>query len=582
MSPGESGGIDRRLEKLTPAQRALLEQRLLERSIAGARTKMIAPRAVHSPCQLSYAQELLWLLSQVFDDGIAYNAPGAFQLEGPLDLELLTRAFEGLVQRHEILRTTYSVIDGVPMQVIAPRAPLELNVVDLRGRPADEREAAAQAVLKEESRFAFDLVNGPVMRPTVIRLADDEHILMLNMHHVATDGYSRTALYHDLTVLYEAFGNDLPSPLEPLPIQYADYAVWQRAWLDGGVADAQLEYWKRKLARAPSRLELPTDFPRPPVRSYLGDNMSMMLDMATREGLRATARRSDATLFVSLLALFGTLLHRYAGQDDIVIGTPFAGRNRTELEAMVGYFINPLALRIDLSGDPTFQRAHRARPRDDARGLRPRRRSVRDGGARDQPRARPQPDAGLPGDDRPPQPRVADGAPEVRAGGHPRDRDHPREGLGEVRRPARHERAHDRSEHDLGVQHRAVQGRDRPPDDGALPDACRQRREQRRPAHLAAADALGVRAREDARVVEPAPRARAGAQLGQGADRGAGGENAGCHGRRLRGGASELRRAQPPGQPDRRAAQPQRRRSRDAGRDPDGEVARARPGGARQ
>jgi amino acid adenylation domain-containing protein len=354
MSPGESGGIDRRLEKLTPAQRALLEQRLLERSIAGARTKMITPRTLHSPCELSYAQELLWLLSQVFDDGIAYNAPGAFQLEGRLDLELLTRAFEGLVARHEILRTTYSVIDGVPMQVIAPRAPIELNVVDLRGLPADEREAAAQAVLKEESRFAFDLVNGPVMRPTVIRLADDQHILMLNMHHVATDGYSRTALYHDLTVLYEAFGNDLPSPLEPLPIQYADYAVWQRAWLKGGVADAQLEYWKRRLARAPSRLELPTDFPRPPVRSYLGDNMSLMLDMATREGLRATARRSDATLFVSLLALFGTLLHRYAGQDDIVIGTPFAGRNRTELEGMVGYFINPLALRLDLSGDPTF------------------------------------------------------------------------------------------------------------------------------------------------------------------------------------------------------------------------------------
>jgi amino acid adenylation domain-containing protein len=351
---GRDPRVAQRLENLTPAQRALLEQRLMQRRTDVVRRNTISRREVHSPSVLSNSQELLWLLSQVFDDGIAYNAPGAFHLEGTLDLEVLGRCFEALVARHEILRTTYTVIDGRPMQVIGSTAPVDLNVVDLRGQPSDEREAQAQKVLKDESRFAFDLVNGPVMRATVIQLSDNENVLMLNLHHVATDGYSRSALFRDLSVFYDAFLRGEEPSLPTLPIQYADYAVWQRAWLDSGVADAQLGYWQRKLAGAPSRLDLPTDYARPPVRSYLGDHMSMMLDMPAREGLRAAARDSDATLFVAMLALFSTLLSRYSGQDDVVIGTPFAGRNRTELESMVGYFINPLALRVDLSGDPTF------------------------------------------------------------------------------------------------------------------------------------------------------------------------------------------------------------------------------------
>jgi amino acid adenylation domain-containing protein len=351
---GHEKDIEKRLQTLTPAQRKLFEQRLIERSSAAGRANMITRRGKEGPTELSYAQELLWLLSQVFDDGIAYNAPGAFQLSGPLDLDVLAKALEGLVERHEILRTTYQVIDAKPAQVFGPAQPVEINIVDLRGLPADEQQTRSQSILTNESRYRFDLVNGPMMRPTVIRLATDEHILMLNMHHIATDGYSRTAIYRDLTLLYEAFSRGLPSPLTPLQIQYADYAVWQRAWLDQGIADVQLEYWKRKLARAPSRLDLPTDFTRPPVRSWVGDNMSLMLDLASRETLRGTARRGDATLFVALLATFGVLLGRYSGQDDIVVGTPFAGRNRTELESMVGYFINPLALRLDLSGDPTF------------------------------------------------------------------------------------------------------------------------------------------------------------------------------------------------------------------------------------
>jgi amino acid adenylation domain-containing protein len=343
-----------RLANLTPTQRALLERRLMERRRDVAKRSTIAPREIHSPSVLSHSQELLWLLSQVFNDGIAYNAPGAFHLEGPLDLELLQRSFEALVERHEILRTTYVVIDGQPMQRIEQEQAVALNVVDLRDLPRDEREAESQRILKDESVFAFDLVNGPVMRATVIRMSSTENVLMLNLHHIATDGYSRTALFRDLSAFYDAFAQDRQPSLPHLPVQYADYAVWQRAWLKTGVADAQLDHWRRRLAGAPSRLELPTDYPRPPVRSYLGDHMSMMLDTATREGLRAAARSCDATLFVATLALFCTLLARYSSQDDVVIGTPFAGRNRTELDSMVGYFINPLALRVDLSGDPTF------------------------------------------------------------------------------------------------------------------------------------------------------------------------------------------------------------------------------------
>jgi amino acid adenylation domain-containing protein len=354
MDTGKHRSIEQRLEGLTPAQRALFERRLMERRREAARERTIPRREHDGPVPLSYAQELLWLLTQVFDDGIAYNAPAAFHLEGRLDLELFRRALDALVHRHSILRTTYSLVGDVPMQFVADDQPVELNLVDLRHLPADEREAESQRILKEESRFRFDLVTGPVMRPTVIVFDEDEHILMINIHHIATDGYSRTAIYRDLTVLYESLQKGVPAPLEPLRIEYADYAVWHRRWLDGGVAKEQLEYWKKKLHRAPSRLDLPTDFPRPPVRSWVGEQMSVMVDVATRESLRAAARSADATLFVALLTTFGLLLSRYSGQDDLVIGTPFAGRNRTELDSMVGYFINPLALRLDLSGDPTF------------------------------------------------------------------------------------------------------------------------------------------------------------------------------------------------------------------------------------
>jgi hypothetical protein len=349
-----SADLDARLQNLSPAQRAVLERRLLERRLSSATQNAVRPREVASPVAVSYSQELLWLLSQVFNDGVAYNAPGAYRLAGPLDVDVLEQALQALVERHEILRTTYSAIDGKPMQMIHDSVSAHVRLVDLTGRPGEEQEAETAAVLKAESEHPFDLVQGPIFRATVIRYARDDHVFMLVLHHIATDGFSRGVLYRDLTALYDAIGEGRAAPLDPLPIQYADYAVWHRRWLDDGAAEAQLAYWKEKLSSLPSRLDLPTDYLRPAMRAYQGDHISRRIELDVREALRTVARKSDSTLFVALVSLFGTLLHRYTGQDDIVVGTPFAGRNRTEFEQMIGYFINPLALRLDLSGDPSF------------------------------------------------------------------------------------------------------------------------------------------------------------------------------------------------------------------------------------
>jgi amino acid adenylation domain-containing protein len=350
-----SGGLNKRLERLTPEQRAVLEQRLLARRVEGARRNAVPRREVFSPIDLSYSQELMWLLSQFEDSGVAYNTPAAFRLRGSIDASVLERAVKALAERHEILRTRYDIVGDTPMQIIEAEGDARLTVIDLSTREPQEREHELHRILQEESEHPFDLSTDPVMRSTLVKLAGDDYVFLQVLHHVATDGYSRAIIFRDLTSLYDSIAAGLPSPLPELEIQYGDYAVWHRHWLDGGVLEQQLDYWKARLAGSPTRLELPTDFARPPVRSAQGDHRSLMLDEALREGLRAAGREEGATLFIALLAAFATLLHRYSGQDDIVVGTPFAGRNRTEFETMVGYFINPLALRVDLSGNPSFR-----------------------------------------------------------------------------------------------------------------------------------------------------------------------------------------------------------------------------------
>jgi amino acid adenylation domain-containing protein len=351
----DQASLDARLARLSPAQRELLERRLLQRSAAAASAARIPRRASDAPTPLSYSQELLWLLSQLEGKGVAYNAPAAFRLKGPIDAGALQRALDGLVARHEILRTRYDLVDDSPMQIIEPTGSADLRIVDLSNLSEAEREAELQRLLLAESEHAFDLQIGPVLRPFLIRLDADEHVFFNVMHHIATDGWSRAVLHGDLTELYDAVVERRDPQLPPLAIQYADYTVWHRAWLDSGVLEEQLNFWTEALRRAPSRLELPTDKTRPAVRAYEGDHTSRMLSMRLRERLETLAREGEATLFMALLTAFATLLHRYSGQDDIVMGTPFAGRNRSELESMIGYFINPLALRVDVSGDPTYR-----------------------------------------------------------------------------------------------------------------------------------------------------------------------------------------------------------------------------------
>jgi amino acid adenylation domain-containing protein len=346
--------VNERLAKLGPAQRAILERRLLEQRATAAAAARIPRRAVLTPVPLAYSQELLWLLSQL-ESGVAYNAPAAFRLQGPIDAAALQRALDSLVERHEIFRTTYEIIDGRPMQIVASTGSVELRLVDLSTLPETERDVELRRILREDSEHEFDLRTEHVLRPWLIKLGNDDHVFFYVIHHIATDGYSRAVLHDDLTELYEAAVEGREPELSPLQIQYADFAVWHREWLEGGILDQQLAYWQETLAHAPSRLELPTDRPRPAVRLYQGNHTSRMFGMELRRGLESVAREGDGTLFMALLSAYAALLHRYSGQDDIVIGTPFAGRNRREIEAMIGYFINPLALRVDVSGDPSFR-----------------------------------------------------------------------------------------------------------------------------------------------------------------------------------------------------------------------------------
>ncbi|HKP51513.1 MAG TPA: amino acid adenylation domain-containing protein [Chloroflexia bacterium] len=323
-------------------KRALLAQQLAKRQ---------KPRAFST----SFAQQRLWLVDQLEPGNAFYNVPIATRLTGPLDVATLERSLAEVVRRHDDLRTTFSVVEGQPMQVVASMVKVPLQGVDLRHLPEEAREAEAKRITEEEARRPFDLVQGPLIRTILLRTGEEEHLLMLTMHHIVSDGWSMQIFYEELEALYNAFTEGKPSPLPELPVQYADYAVWQRNWLQGDVLQAQLDYWKKQLEGAPPLLELPTDRPRPPAQTFKGDHESIVLPTSLAQQLEALGRREGATLFMTLLAAFGTLLHRYTGQADIVIGSPIAGRTHEELEGLIGFFVNTLVLRSNFAGDPTFR-----------------------------------------------------------------------------------------------------------------------------------------------------------------------------------------------------------------------------------
>jgi amino acid adenylation domain-containing protein len=307
------------------------------------------------PLPLSFAQQRLWFLDQMQPGSAFYNMPVAWRVTGRLQQPVLERSLAELAARHEALRTTFASQAGEPVQVIAKAGAVPVPLVDLGGLPPADREIELQRVLGREATHPFDLAAGPLLRALLVRLAPDEHVLMLNVHHIVADGWSMSVLLRELSALYGAFAEEQPSPLAPLPVQYADYAVWQRQWLEGGELQRQLAHWTERLEGAPALLELPTDRPRPAVQSYRGALLPVALPVGLAKRLGALSRQEGATLFMTLLAGFQALLTRYTGQTDIVVGSPVAGRNRAETEGLIGFFVNTLLHRTDLSGSPTFR-----------------------------------------------------------------------------------------------------------------------------------------------------------------------------------------------------------------------------------
>ncbi|HEX7183846.1 MAG TPA: amino acid adenylation domain-containing protein, partial [Thermoanaerobaculia bacterium] len=353
----EQLGVELPLEALfdapTPVELAEAIETALTESTATAGAPPLVPVPRDGDLPLSFAQQRLWFLEQLQAGSTAYNIPFALRVSGRLDVPALHGTLLELLGRHEPLRTAFIMRDRQPVQVIASKPAFTLPLVDLRILPAERREQAMRSLATREALRPFDLRVAPLLRALVLRLDEREHAVLLTTHHIASDGWSIDIFLSELTQVYRAFSQGEPSPLPELPVQYADYAHWQREWLQGEALAAHLRYWTEILAGIPI-LQLPTDRPRPAIQTYEGAESGFVLSEDLSAGLADLARHHDTTLFMALLAVFQTLLHRFAGQDDIVIGTPIAGRSRRELEGLIGLFVNTLILRSDLSGDPSF------------------------------------------------------------------------------------------------------------------------------------------------------------------------------------------------------------------------------------
>jgi amino acid adenylation domain-containing protein len=315
----------------------------------------IPQRANRANAPLSFAQQRLWFLNQLEPNSPFYNFSWPVRLQGNLNVDILKTSLGAIVDYQEILRTKYINQNGNPIQVIDVPQSVELQIIDLQQYDRTEQEIQLQKFLHQESQRPINLESAMMFRGCLLKLAPSEHVLLLVMHHIASDGWSMGVFWAQLTELYTAFLNGQSNPLATLPIQYADYAVWQREWLTGEVLDHQLNYWKGQLAGANPLLELPTDRPRPPVQTYRGASQSLALSETLTTSLKQLCVKEDVTLYMTLLAAFQTLLYRYSGQEDIIVGSPIAGRNRAEIESLIGFFVNTLVLRTDLSSNPSFQ-----------------------------------------------------------------------------------------------------------------------------------------------------------------------------------------------------------------------------------
>src|ERR1051326_8102653 len=341
--------------ELSGKKRAVLEALLREQGIGEAKTERIPRRTESEPAPLSFAQQRIWFLDQLEPESALYNIHTGVELLGPLNVPVLQRSIAEILRRHEALRTTFAVIDGRPVQIINKNASFKLPVNNLQQLDENQRRLKVSAWAEEDARRPFDLTKGPLLRANLLRLGETEHVLLLTIHHIISDGWSVGVFVRELAALYEAYTAGRPSPLQELSIQYADFAAWQTDWLQGERLEEQLSYWRAQLSDVPPLLELPTDRPRPPVQSYKGAHETLLICESLNRSLKELSRREGATLFMTLLAAFSTLLYRYSGQRDILVGTPIANRNRAETESLIGFFVNTLIFRTRLSEQMTFR-----------------------------------------------------------------------------------------------------------------------------------------------------------------------------------------------------------------------------------
>lgn len=345
----------KKIAELSPEKRELLEMLLKEQGVELAKSVIVPQKRDKNQFPLSFSQQRLWFLYQFEPESPVYNIPAAVRLTGELSVEALELALNEIIRRHEVLRTTFASVEGQPVQVIMPQLTIQIPIQDLDPVEPTERENRALELILEQVQQPFNLATGPLLRPLLLRLAADEHIVLLTMHHIVSDGWATGLLIQEIAALYRAFLTRQKSPLRDLTIQYADYAVWQRQWLQGQELTRQLDYWKKQLVDSRTVLELATDNVRPAVQSYNGAFVTFTLDKSLMKSLQDLGHQEEATPFMTLLAAFNVLLHRYTGQEDINVGSPIANRNRAETEDLIGFFINTLVMRTDLSGNPGFR-----------------------------------------------------------------------------------------------------------------------------------------------------------------------------------------------------------------------------------
>jgi amino acid adenylation domain-containing protein len=349
--------VSERVASLSAEERSALVMRLRRKTGAGETplAREIPRRDRNADAPLSFAQQRLWFLNRLEWENDSYNLPFAYYISGRLDVGALERSVNEIIRRHESLRTTFRERDGATVQVVAPTLTVALPVIDLSGYPESEREREVVRAVEDGAGRIFDLEAGPLLRGVLLKLREDEHMIFFVIHHIVVDGWSLDIFMRELMSLYEAFTTGQPSPLPELPVQYADFAAWQREQMKGARLAEELAYWKRQLGGSLPVLELPTDHPRPARMTHRGVEQWFEISHGLTERLNELSRREGVTLYMTLLAAFLTLLHRYTAQPDIILGMPSAGRNRAEIENLIGFFVNTLVLRTDLSGNPSFR-----------------------------------------------------------------------------------------------------------------------------------------------------------------------------------------------------------------------------------